>query len=396
MTEVLYLQTRVYPLHYGALRSGPAVVEVPGRGRYRLWPGELASQVYNREGTLEADLTELVQAAVVVPGVEIRACRARFLAAGVVLLTYALSHPGQKLSDMDVHQLAEFDAVINDRLRVADTPVIGAALDAAVTAGVIKELAIPPGRSHELWPSQVERHAVRYNCHIVTSAPPWRPDARVPKVTVGAGCRIVLPYTYAWEGDPTAALDPLLTMLEPADIAVAQVSILFGAMTASRRTLSELARAALGPIRTEDFRRFLDRLWAEYHHLDSYRLESHQTARATYLAARETVGLDRIHERATALLDHVANSLLAESSLRGQRLDARLNRAAAALTVVVAASFAVDIAAFLVPDASAPVKVVIVVGVLCLAAGSLLATIGTVWRREQRRRLPTQRRTPGG
>jgi hypothetical protein len=386
VSDVLHLQTRVYPLHYGSLDRPSDQVPVPGHRPFRLWDGELASVVYNREHTVEGDLTELVRATVALPGVEIRACRARFLASGVVLLTYALSHPATTLSKLDHHALAEFDVVINEQLRQADAAVIAAALDAAVTAEVIGELAIRPGSREELWPSRVDRNMVRYNCHFVTRRPPWQPDQRVPALVLGAGCRILLPYTYAWDVDPDTPLEELLAMLEPADIAVAQVSILAGAMAAGRRTLADLARGAVGPVRTEDFRRYLDRLWAEYHSLDAYRLESGQASRATYIAARETVGLDRIHERTSALLDYVASSLLSEASARSQRLDARLNRAAAALTVVVAAAFAVDIAAFLVPDAPGATKVVIVIGVLLLAVGSLLGSIGTVWRRDRRAR----------
>ncbi|MBQ0901253.1 hypothetical protein KBX63_04320 [Micromonospora sp. U21] len=73
-------------------------------------------------------------------------------------------------------------------------------------------------------------------------------------------------------------------------------------------------------------------------------------------------------------------SLLAESSLRSERLDGRLKRAAAALTVVASAALLLDIAAFLLPDVSGQARVVIVSGVTLLAAGLLGATIS--WSRE--------------
>lgn len=386
MTDVLHVQTRAYPLHYSTASLVTDTVTVPGYGTYRLRVGSLRSQAYNHDHTIEADLTDLVQAVVTLPGVEILACRARFLTSGTVLLVYALRHR-VALRDLDTQALANYDAEINDALRSADSAVLGAAFDAAAAAGVVGGLTIRPGSAEELWPSGVGRNEVRYNCHFVVRRPAWRSDPRVPELVRGPACHILLPYTYAWDADPDLAFDDLLTMLEPADIAVAQQSLLFSAMVNGRQTLADLSRAALGTVRTHDFRRFLDRLWAEYHRLDFYRLESSQEQRATYLAARETMGLEQARERAATLLDHVADSLAAEASLRTQHLDARLNRVAAALTVVVAAAFAVDIAAFLIPDSALPIRLLVVAGVLVLSVGGLLATVISVrgWDRRRRR-----------
>ena len=245
MTDVLHVQTRAYPLHYSTASLVTDTVTVPGYGTYRLRVGSLRSQAYNHDHTIEADLTDLVQAVVTLPGVEILACRARFLTSGTVLLVYALRHR-VALRDLDTQALANYDAEINDALRSADSAVLGAAFDAAAAAGVVGGLTIRPGSAEELWPSGVGRNEVRYNCHFVVRRPAWRSDPRVPELVRGPACHILLPYTYAWDADPDLAFDDLLTMLEPADIAVAQLSLLFSAMVNGRQTLADLSRAALG------------------------------------------------------------------------------------------------------------------------------------------------------
>lgn len=378
MTGVLHLQTRAYPLHYGGLDTAVASLDVPGYGDLPLFAGSLDSQAYNPDATIEADLTGLVRARVTLPGTEIVRCRARLLAAGTVLLTYALRHDAD-LRALDTAGLDDFDARINRELRRADRPVIGGVLDAAADAGLLSNITVIRsegiGRGR---PGQVDLRAVRYNCHFVTVDPPWESDPRLPSLVLGPACRILLTYTYAWDTDPDTGLDGLLTMLEPADLSVAQMSVLFSAMIGGRRILGDLAQAAPGQVRAHEFRRFLDRVWSEYHRLDFYRLESGQGHRATYLAARESIGLDPAHQRAGELLEYVSNSLLAESSLRSQQLDARLNRVAAALTVVAGGSFAIDIAAFLLPEVHWGIRVSIVNGVLLLALTALAVIVLSV------------------
>lgn len=378
MTDVLHVQTRAYPLHYGTLDSAVASLSVPGRAELPLFAGALDSQAYNPDATVEADLTGLVRAEVALPGTEIVRCRARLLAAGTVLLTYALRHEAD-LRELDTIRVDEFDARINRELRKADHSVVGAVLDAAADAGLLSDLTVikSDGIGHGR-PSAVDLRTVRYNCHFITRDPPWESDRRLPSLALGPNCRILMTYTYTWDADPDTPFDEILTMLEPTDLAVAQMSVLFGAMIGGRRILAEVARAAPGRVNTHEFRRFLDRVWSEYHRLDSYRMESGQAHRATYLAARETIALDPAHQRAGELLDYVSNSLQAESSMRSQQLDARLNRVAAALTVVVGGSFAVDIAAFLVPDVHWGVRLAIVMGVLVLSLAALGATIRSV------------------
>ncbi|SCL30408.1 hypothetical protein GA0070624_4066 [Micromonospora rhizosphaerae] len=93
-------------------------------------------------------------------------------------------------------------------------------------------------------------------------------------------------------------------------------------------------------------------MWADYHDLDSYRVDSAQDRRATFLAARKIIGVDRAHDRAERLLQRAGTSLLAEATSRSEHLDKRLNRVAAGLTVVAAQSFLLDMAGFLLPQAS--------------------------------------------
>lgn len=194
MTGVLHLQTRAYPLHHGAVAPATGRLTIPGRGEAWLSTGSLGSQAYNPEPTVEADLTDLVRGAVALPGTEVVACRARLITAGTVLLVYALRHETD-LSELDAYGLAEFDATVNRELRDADSAVIGAALAAAVDAGVLQDLVLRPGHAPGSGPASVDRRAVRYNCHFVTARPPWLPDSRVPDLPLGPRCRVLLPYT---------------------------------------------------------------------------------------------------------------------------------------------------------------------------------------------------------
>ncbi|MFU8853729.1 hypothetical protein ACNAW0_22490 [Micromonospora sp. SL1-18] len=375
MTDVLHVQTRAYPLHYASIDRMLETVVVPGRGEIDLVPGTLGSVAYNFEETIEVDFTELARAAISLPDVTIVSCRIRVLAAGAVLVAYALRHRAD-LRELDVHTLVALDATTNRRLREADQDLLGDIMAAAQRSGLLGHVMVPPGGTEAADWTEIDPRAVRYNCHFITRDPAWEPDGRVPGLALGPHCQILLPYTYAWDGDPSQdAVENILTMLEPADIAVAQQSVLVGASVGGIRILTKLARATPGRLEGPEFRRFLDGVWADYHHLDAYRVESGQDHRATYLAARETIGLDGTHERAERLLSHVHASLLAEASLRSEGLDRRLNRAAAALTVVASASFLLDIAAFLLPDVSGQTKVVTVSGVTLLAAGVLGAII---------------------
>jgi hypothetical protein len=109
--------------------------------------------------------------------------------------------------------------------------------------------------------------------------------------------------------------------------------------------------------------------------LDAYRLESAQSHRATYIAALANVGLPQAQQNATELLAHVNSSLRAESTMKTQRLDGRLNRVAAMLTVAVAGSFTVDIMAYVAPDAPVAIRVAVVTAVVALGIATVVATL---------------------
>ncbi|MEQ4302479.1 hypothetical protein ABNF97_13970 [Plantactinospora sp. B6F1] len=382
MTDVLHVQTRAYPLHYASLNLSLTSFVVPERGEVRLVPGTLGSLAYNPDRTVEVDLTDLIRPAVTLPGITIVRCHARALAAGAVLVSYLLRH-ARDLSDLDAQGLADLDAEVNGALRKADAPILAEVLAAAVEAGLFERLVLPPDLNETRDWTSIDPRSVRYNCHFVLPRPGWSPDSRVPDLVMGPRCRILLPYTYAWDADASGDdLGALLTMLEPADIAVAQQSILVDAIVGGRRILGGLARATT-PLGLEGvtFRRFLDAVWTDYYQLDAYRVESGQGHRATYLAARDIIGLDGTHERAERLLNHVGASLLSESSVRSAQLDGRLNRVAAALAVVASASFLVDLAGFLIPEAGLGMRVATATGVILLGAGVLGATILSVRQR---------------
>lgn len=428
---VLHLQCRAYPLHHSTpgFPDGTAVpgaplpaFDVPGHGELRPVVGTLRSLSYNPDATVELDLTAVVAGAVALPGVEIAACRARILPAGTVLVVYALRHAAD-LRLLDLPELDALDARINRALREADAPVLTAVLAASIAAGLVGGVALRPDLALNGDRSPVDRRSARYNAHFVTADPPWPPDPRVPPgLIAGPDCRILLPYTYAWDRDPgpwadggpgapdrggagvrdrggsgprgggadtvagsapaalpdallNDAFDDLLTMTEPADIAVAQQSLLVGSLIAGRWVLADLARGHPDSTDVHAFRRFLDGLWSDYHHLDGYRIESTQGHRAAYLAARQVIGLDDTQERADKLLGYVSNSLLAAASMRSEVLDTRLNRLAAALAVVSAASFGLDIAVFVLPQVSLGTKLGVVAGLIGMAVSCLMAVI---------------------
>jgi hypothetical protein len=369
---VLHLQSRAYPLHHRAPAAGLSPVVVPGLGELRPVAGSLRSLAYNPDGTIEIDLTALVAGRVSLPGVEIAACRARILTAGTVLVVYALRHE-QDLRLLPREELDALDAGINGVLREADSGLLTAVLAAAIRSGLVTDVALRPDLALGGGQSPVDRQSARYNCHFVTREPPWEPDPRVPELR--SDCTILLPYTYAWDRDPDTPLDELLTMTEPNDVAVAQQSLLFGALIAGRWVLADLAHGRPEGTDVHAFRRFLDGLWADFHHLDGYRMESAQVPRANYLAARQVIGLDDAQERADRLLGYVSNSLQAASSQRAEELDTRLNRVAAALAVVSAASFGLDIAVFVLPQVSLGAKLGVVAGLIGMAVSCLIAII---------------------
>jgi hypothetical protein len=359
---------------------------VPGHGELRPVAGGLRSLAYNPDSTVELDLTGIVGSKLTLPGVQIVACHARILTAGTVLVVYALRHE-RDLRLLDLPELDALDAEVNRTLRESDAPILTAVLTAAVAGGLLQGIALRPDLALAGESSPIDRRSARYNCHFVTRNPPWQRDARVPALVAGPDCRILLPYTYAWDRDPATALYDLLTMTEPTDIAVAQQSLLTGALIAGRWVLADLAHAHPENTDVHAFRRFLDGLWADFHHLDSYRIESTQGHRASYLSARQLIGLDDTQERADKLLGYVSTSLAAAASERAEALDTRLNRVAAALTVVSAASFGLDIAVFVLPQVSLWTKLAVVVGLLGMATTGLIAAIlPRALRRPLRRR----------
>lgn len=371
--DVLHVQSRAYPLHYSLAADPVKVITVPGHGELRPVAGSLGSLAYNPESTIEVDLTGIITQAVTLSGVEIAGCHARVLSAGAILVTYALRHEAD-LRQLDLPALDALDARVNQELRDADTPILTAILEAAAASGVAS-ISLRPDRRFSGDQSPVDRRSARYNCHFITHDPPWQPDPRVASLISGPGCRILLPYTYAWAGDPAMPPDEALTMTEPTDIAVAQQSVLTGALIAGRWLLAHLAEVHPENTDVHAFRRFLDGLWADFHQLDSYRVESAQDPRATYFSARQAIGLDDTQKRTDKLLGFVSTSLTAAATERAEALDNRLNRVAAALTVVLAASFGLEVAAYLLPEVSRWTKVGVVVGLLGTATIGLIAVI---------------------
>ncbi|THV22054.1 hypothetical protein [Glycomyces paridis] len=374
MTGVLHVQTRSYPLHYTAPQDTPDAVDVPGHGRVRAVPGTLGSLAYNPEALTELDLTGVITAKVNLPGVEIVGCRARVLDAGSVLVSYALRHDAD-LRAMPVHELDALDARVNNTLRDADTPILAAVLAAAVESGLISDLVLRPDRVLGGAESPMDRRSVRYNCHFVTEDPPWACDPRFAELVTGPKCRILLSYTYAWDADPDLPLAEVLTMMEPTDIATAQQSLLIGAVLGGRRILVDLAREDPKMADVHAFRNFLDRVWSDYHYLDTYRIESGQQHRVAYMAARQCIGLDDTESRADKLLGYVGNSLVAASSHRAEALDQRLNRVASALAVVASAAFVLDATVFLLSQQSLIARVTVVPSLVGLIAIGLIALI---------------------
>ena len=221
----------------------------------------------------------------------------------------------------------------------------------------------------------------------MTQDPPWATDPRVPELILGPACRVLLPFTYAWDVDPRVPMGELLTMTEPTDIAVAQQSLLAGALLAGREILVDLAGTHPDRADVHAFRHFLDGIWAGFYHLDSYRIESAQDHRATYLAAREVIGLDGTQDRADKLLSYVSNSMLASAMQRTEELDNRLNRVASALAVFTVVAFALDSAVFLLGE-DGPLwgRLTAVLGVMAAGAAGLYVTVHPRARERRSRR----------
>ncbi|MBO0772375.1 MAG: hypothetical protein J2P35_13035 [Actinobacteria bacterium] len=399
MTDVLHLQTRAYPLHFdfpaGYGPDTPAsTIKVPGRGTLTITPGALCSLAYSHATTAEVDLTEIITAGITLPGTVIAGCRARILPSGVVLVTYALHHDID-LTSMSAVEIAVFDAQVNDALREADRPIL-----LNVLAEVVKTFQITrPATIGDTSPAgellPVDRRTVRYTCHVVATEATWLPEHETSESGGYGGCLTLLPFTYAWRGDPATPLPEILPMLEPTDIAVAQRSILAGATLEGRKILARLASGEATQVQSNDFRRFLDGVWADFYDLDSYRIESAQGPRAIFLAASEDMEMDAARDQAQALLGHVNASLQAASSARSEVLDTRLNRVAAALTVVIAAGFVSDLAQFLAPSQPLDMRAVIVAAVLVLGIGTLAYTINPARLRDDLLRTRPARTSKG-
>jgi hypothetical protein len=375
MSDWIHLQTRAYPLHFtfppGYGPDAAALkVNVPDLGRLTITPGTLATFEYNFETTAEADLTEIIAANVTRPGTTIAACRTRFLPAGAALVTYALRHH-ENLAAFSPDQLVAFDSQVNDELRRADQPIL-----LRILAEVVKIFPLARPTSVDQWDTDsgeilpVDRRAVRYNCHVVAKGPRWK--SRNGAQYDSHGCQILMPFTYVWIGDPQAPVTDLLAMMEPTDVAVAERSILAGATLDARKILDRLAGDQASHLQIETFRRFLDGVWADYYHLDSYRIESGLVPRRTFNAACDSMGMEAAQAQARELLAHVTDSLVATTSARAAVLDTRLNRVASALTVVTAAGFVSSLVQFLAPQETSGMRLIIV-GVAVIIAASILA-----------------------
>lgn len=394
MTDVLHLQTRAYPLHFtfpGAY--GPdtpaSVISVPGRGKLAVAPGTLSTLAYNLQTTAEVDLTEVITAGVTLRGAVIAGCRARILPVGAVLVTYALRHD-RDLSTMSPGELVTVDAEINNNLREADRPILLDVLAEVVkTFKITKSATIGDAALANGPMLPLDRRTTRYTCHFLAREAAWMPEK-------GSGVHdewgILLPFTYAWRGDPAQPLEEILPMLEPTDIAVAQRSILAGATLEGRKILARLASGQTGQVENNDFRLFLDGVWSDYYDLDSYRIESAQAPRVIFLAASKDMDMDQALDQAQMLLGHVSASLLAASSARSEVLDTRLNRVAASLTLVIAAGFVFSLVQFLAPVEPIGTRTVIVIAVVVLALGSLAYTINPARVRKELHRAFRLRR----
>lgn len=372
MSDVLHVQTRAYPtLHESLVRRVPDVLEVPGRGPVPATASSMRSLAYGTAPMVAVDLSPILEGLRPPEGVCLVGGRLRALRSGAVLLSYALRHE-RDLAALSVLELADLDVEVNHALRAQDEDLIGAVL-------TVMDEGAPPSRVGEGsgsdggrgvlvgvdWPGRPFAtgdpgaagrslpEEVRYNCHFVAPDLPWAADERAlteSDLHGSSTCRPLLPYTFAWCVPAGAELDDVLAVLEGTDVAVAQRSVLAAAGNDGVSLLEHLADTAPAGLDLSGYRRYLDRIRACHHRLDSYRYDSSQEHRATYLAARREMDLDGIHDRTEALLQQVRESLGAAVDEQTQVLDGRLNRAAALLTVVAAGSFLFDTIGFVRGD----------------------------------------------
>ena len=269
---------------------------------------------------------------------------------------------------------------VNGSLRKVDAPILQELLAAALQAQLLLGITHRPDVITEPGRLPVDPRAVRYNCHFVTRNPVWEADGRVPPAVTGNGCRVLL-HTYTWDRDPSTPFGEILSTIEPVDVTVAQSAILWSALSGGRSILKDLAGTDRRHADVNAFRRFLDGIWADYDSLDTFRIESAQHHRANFLVARQVIGLEETRQRAQDFLGYVATSLLSKTSLRSAQLDRRLNRVAAALTVVGVASFMLDVASFLFQQPDVEPRV----GIVTAIASTALLIIGVITLSGRRR-----------
>lgn len=346
----LHLQTRAYPLnHRGVDPAGATHVSGDRLGHLALTRGRLGSLAYGQQSTVDLDLTPAYGAVPLPEGVSLQWVRMRVLDPGVALVTVAVLH-AEDLAALDALTLDARDAAVNRCVKQGEIELVDDVVAALAAAGVVDDLRprFPGGQARES--GLLDACAVRYNCHFVTAAPPWRAHARVRSEEgdlAGSGCHLLLPYTYAWALAADAPVDELLVVLEPADVAVAQRAVLAGAQGDAMAMLDRLSsRERAGTAAPGELRRHVDRIRLTYQRLDSYRYDSAQQPRGVYLAACREMGLPTIHEQTEYVLGRVMESLRAEAGARSAVLDARLNRTAAVLAVATGGLFVFDLIGF--------------------------------------------------
>lgn len=347
MIPVLHVQTRAYPTYHidVAVCDGVAPdlriheVGVP------MQVARLHSLAYRDEDTLDLDLTELLGQTGLPAGVRLEWARMRVLKYGAVLLTTAYRHEAD-LTELDRYELCEVDAALNGDRRRGDAEAVAAVFVQLRSRGILYD----PRPRLDWRPDDYPRRlvswgAVRYNAHFFTGAQSWEPD---PRVSCGnlPGCNILLPYTYEWVGEDLEA-EQVLGLIEPADLAVAQRSVLAGASEQALEILESLSNGSaesLPPV--HELRRHIDRVRSTYHRLDSYRYDSAQDARSVYLSARSEMALDSAHERTETVLAQVSESIQSEVNERTMALDGKLNRLAAFFTVATGGALVLDVVEF--------------------------------------------------
>lgn len=371
---ITHLQTRAYPLQHREVRAARAEGLVVTPHALTARPGTLHDLAYGHQETIEVDLTTAYPRTTLPEGIGVHWARLRVLGSGIALCTVALRHT----EDLGAHEVAAldgFDADLNRLLKPAELALVDEVLRELVEVGAVLDprphVTAPGSRS-----TTVHAEAVRYNCHVVCASHPWTSNGRVLSTAEdldGTTMRPLLPYTYAWEAPADATQDEVLALIEPADVVVAQRSVLAAAQGDSLQILDRLVEGRSELVEPAELRRHLDRLRLSYHRLDSYRYDSAQTARSAYLAARREIGLDDVHTRTEGLLAAATQSLVAEADAAGAAFDARLNRTASVLTVATAGLFTLELILFARDGAAppAPWRHYAIALVLLGAAGAL-------------------------